>query len=60
MATIEQETLLLQAKTARDLAQRFRRQAGRTINADEQGRLLSKAEEFANRAQQLEEKAHDL
>jgi hypothetical protein len=60
MATIEQETLLLQAQTARDLAQRFRRQAGRTTNADEHGRLLSKAEELANRAKQLEEKAHDF
>jgi hypothetical protein len=60
METVEQETLLLQAQTARDMAQRFRRQAGRATNQDEQGRLLSKADEFANRAQQLEQKAHDL
>ena len=60
MGSVEHETLLLQAQTARDLAQRFRRQAGRAANGDEQGRLLSKADEFANRALQLEQKAHDL
>ncbi|MBS0527054.1 MAG: hypothetical protein JSS04_25730 [Proteobacteria bacterium] len=58
MTTVEQETLLLQAQAARDLAQRSRRQAERAINADDQGRLLSQAEQLANRARQLEEKAN--
>lgn len=58
MTTVEQETLLLQAQAARDLAQRSRRQAERTTNADDQGRLLSQAEQLANRAQELEEKAN--
>lgn len=60
MASVEQEALLLQAQTARDLAQRAKRQAERVTHADDQKRLLIQAEELVNRARQLEAKAKTL
>jgi len=60
MASVEREALLIQAQTARDLARRAKRQAERVTHADDQGRLLSQAEQLIGRAEQLEAKAINL
>ena len=60
MASVERESLRLQAQTARDLARRAKRQAERVDNSDDQRRLLSHAEDLLGRAEQLEAKALTL